>query len=384
MKQVRILVVDDAPTSCKLLARILETEGYEVDQALNGKQALQFLESSEYEIALLDIRLPDVSGLDLLSTIKETGRKTEVVIHTAYASLETSIEALNQGAYGYIIKPFRPQEVRLIVKRALQKQELERENQRLLEHLKKRNMELKSAYQELEDLTYRLITSEKKAAVTTLGAGIAHELNNPLTVILGLLGLVLEKEETGTERYDRLAKIRNEIKRCAQVVRDLLTFTREVAGKLEEVDCNQVLRRVLALIAYRLQKSGIDTRINLGRDLPSLKANPGQLGQVFLNMFLNALAAVEEKDDAIIEVETKAVADSVVITFKDNGCGISRENITRVFEPFFSTKETGQGAGLGLAVSEGIVGSLGGKISVESKEGQGSVFQVVLPVLAQA
>lgn len=382
MSRVKILVVDDDVTSCQVLTDVLEQEGYRVDQAADGKQALDLLTKNSYQVAFLDIRLPDMSGLDILANIKQAGMRTEVIMHTAYASLETSIKALNKGALTYIIKPFYPQEVRLAVKRALNKQKLELENIRLIEHLKKRNSELEKAYRQLEDLSCRLVVSEKTAALTTLGGGIAHELNNPLTSILGMVRLLLDEETVESDRSRRLNKVQSEVKRCAGIVRDLLTFTRQVSGEWEGVDCNRLIARTMRLLDYQVKDAGVEFETRLGEDLPPVKAVSGQLGQAFLSLIVNALEAVEEEGGKI-EIETSRLGDKVVIEFKDNGRGIAGKIIGRIFEPFFTTKEPGEGPGLGLAVCEGIVKSFGGKIEAESKVGEGSKFRITLPAFSE-
>ncbi|MCX6348594.1 MAG: response regulator, partial [Candidatus Aureabacteria bacterium] len=246
-----VLVVDDDAATRQLLVRILQGESYRVDQAANGKEALSLLRKNDYRVAFLDIRLPDMNGLDLLAALKKSGLKTEVIMQTAYASLQSSIEALNQGALSYIIKPFQPAEVRMAAKRAMDKLALEAENARLLESLRKKNEELESACRELERLTCRLVDSEKQAALTTLGGGIAHELNNPLTSILGMVTLLLGNEPPGSERTARLIKIQEQVRRCARIIKDLLIFTREVSGKIAPVDVNEIMDKTLALMDYQ-------------------------------------------------------------------------------------------------------------------------------------
>jgi len=381
MSRIKILVVDDDADSCQLLVDVLEQEGYQVDRAGDGARALDLLAKNSYQVAFLDIRLPDMSGLDILARIKQEKMTTEAVMHTAYASIETSIKALNKGALTYIIKPFYPQEARLAVKRALDKQRLERENIRLIEDLKKRNSELEKAYRQLEELSCQLVVSEKTAALTTLAGGIAHELNNPLTSILGMLRLLLDEETEGSDRFQRLTEIQKEVKRCAEIVRDLLTFSRQVSGDWEGVDCNRLLDRTLRVLHYQIQNSGVEIETALKEDLPPVKVIPARLGQAFLSLIINALEAASGGGGKIV-IGTSFIDNKVTIEFRDNGRGISEEMIPRIFEPFFTTKETGKGPGLGLAVCDGIVKSFGGSIEVESKAGKGTTFRIALPALS--
>ncbi len=382
-KSINILVLDDDRTTGSLLARILEQEDYRVDRVETGGRALELLREREYQVAFLDIRLPDVSGLEVLKSIKESGCRTEVIMQTAFASLKTTIEALNQGALSYILKPFRPQEVRMATLRALEKLRLEDENRELLSSLKKQNRELKEAYLNLKKMTSRLITSEKQAALQVLGGGIAHELNNPLTSILGLADLLRARESPGSERHRKLDQIREETKRCAVIVKDLLTFSRQTSGRREEVDVNLVLLKTAQILDPRTKAGNVKIVTDFAEGLARVRANPGRLGQLFLNLLLNALEAVEKTRAPRVEINTTAADGGVRIEFIDNGKGIPQDNLPRIFEPFFTTGEKPGTIGMGLAVCQGIVGALGGKITVESSVGEGSTFRVLLPHIAE-
>ncbi len=375
-----VLVVDDDAAARRLLARILEGEGYRADQAGSGKEALALLRSNEYQLAFFDLRLPDLSGLDLLAALKKSGRKTEVIVETAYASLESSLEALHQGALGYIIKPFQPSEVRHAAARALAKRALEEENGRLLRDLRDKNSELERTCRDLEGMACRLVASEKQAALTTLGGGIAHELNNPLTGIMGMVTLLLEGEPKGSARAARLVKIQEQVRRCARIIKDLLVFTREVSGKISSVDVNEVLEKTLPLMDFQFRRAGVTVTARPAARLPPVRANPAQLNRILLNLLLNALEGIMGRPRGAIEIATARRDEMVTIAVSDNGRGIPAEILPRIFEPFFTTKEAGQGAGMGLAVCQGIVSNLGGRIEVASEPGKGSVFTVLLPV----
>ena len=375
-----VLVVDDDAAARRLLARILEGEGYRADQAGSGKEALALLRSNEYQLAFFDLRLPDLSGLDLLAALKKSGRKTEVIVETAYASLESSLEALHQGALGYIIKPFQPAEVRHAAGRALAKRSLEEENERLLRDLRDKNAELERTCRDLEGMACRLVASEKQAALTTLGGGIAHELNNPLTGIMGMVTLLLEGEPKGSARAARLAKIQEQVRRCARIIKDLLVFTREVSGRISSVDVNEVLEKTLDLMDFQFRRAGVTVTSRPAARLPPVRANPAQLNQILLNLLLNALEGLMGRPRGAIEIATARRDGMVALAVSDNGRGIPAEILPRIFEPFFTTKEAGQGAGMGLAVCQGIVSNLGGRIEVASEPGKGSVFTVLLPV----
>ncbi len=223
--------------------------------------------------------------------------------------------------------------------------------------------------------------TSKLAAVGELAAGVAHEINNPLTGVMGYAQLLMDKQDVSQDVKDDLQKIYEESQRTVKIVQNLLRFARRYKPGKEHVDINDLLERTLELESYKLRTSNISLTINLVPELPLILADSNQLQQVILNLITNAeQATVRTKRKGKITVTTEKVKDYVRIAIVDNGPGISPEHITRIFDPFFTTKEVGSGTGLGLSVSHGIITEHGGRIYAESESGKGATFIIELPV----
>ena len=255
---------------------------------------------------------------------------------------------------------------------ALEKAQLYRDSQRQLE-------KLLSVLDELSRTQAQLVHSEKLASLGVLAGGVAHEINNPLMVILGRTELTLMDEDIPSTARDNLDTIRQETERIAEIVHSLLTFSRKSRQeKIEDISVNDVLERTLMLSEHQLTLGNVRVIKELDPDLPEIRTNPGQLQQVFMNLIINAHHAMP--DGGELTVRTSSLPeDRVFIEIEDSGCGIPSESLDRVFDPFFTTKEEGKGTGLGLSVSRNIVESQGGEIGVQSTVGLGTVFRVVLP-----
>jgi PAS domain S-box-containing protein len=228
-----------------------------------------------------------------------------------------------------------------------------------------------------------LMTS-KLASIGELAAGVAHEINNPLTGVMGYAQLLMDKQAVSQDVKDDLQKIYEESQRAVKIVQNLLRFARRYKPEKEHADINDLLERTLELEGYKLRTSNISLTINLVPELPLILADSNQLQQVILNLITNAeQAMVRTKRKGKITVTTEKVKDYVRIAITDNGPGISPEHITRIFDPFFTTKEVGSGTGLGLSVSHGIITEHGGRIYAESESGKGATFIIELPVAVE-
>ncbi len=228
----------------------------------------------------------------------------------------------------------------------------------------------------------QLIQSEKLAALGELVAGVAHELNNPLTAVVGYAQL-LQRTSLDVETQSQLDMICHEAQRMARIVRNLLTFARQHEAARQLCNMNDIVQHVLELRAYELRTSNIKVVTDLDPTLPHTMADPHQLQQVFFNLIGNARQAMETVDRrGTLTVRTLTVrgGEAVQVMVQDDGPGILPEVKDKVFDPFFTTKEVGQGTGLGLSVCYGIVSDHNGRIWVESEPGQGATFIVELPV----
>jgi PAS domain S-box-containing protein len=245
------------------------------------------------------------------------------------------------------------------------------ENARLYEDLQERMAEL-------ERTQAQLVESAKLAAIGRLAAGVAHEINTPLTSVLGFSELLLERLPPDDANRQQLSTIARQARRAQAIVGDLLDFSRQAELHQEEVDLNQVIQETLGMVRGPLEADGITVEEQYAPDLPPLMLAPGRMAQVILNLVTNAQYAMP--DGGTLAISSKRNGDQVAVCIADTGEGIRPENLSRIFEPFFTTKPVGEGTGLGLPVSLGIVQEHGGRMEVDSEVGQGSSFTVQLPL----
>lgn len=233
----------------------------------------------------------------------------------------------------------------------------------------------------------QLFQSAKLAAIGEMAAGVAHELNSPLTAIIGNASLILRKTPYEDKHYKLLQDIKNCGQRSKRIIQNLLTFSRQDSYAFEELSVNDVVENSLYLISYQIEKNNVTILKNLDTQLPLTRGNKQQLEQVVVNFLLNARDALDGTADGIIDISTgvKEVGGCQVVFVRvaDNGIGIDSNIIDQVFNPFFTTKEKSRGTGLGLSVSLGIAQTHGGTIEVSSEEGRGSVFSLIIPVTKQ-
>ena len=244
--------------------------------------------------------------------------------------------------------------------------------------------------QELRVAQAETARSDKLASVGLLAAGIAHEINNPLTGILTFTHLLRNKMPAGTQDAEDLDLVIRETRRCGDIIKRLLDFAREKAPEKKFCDLNKVIEETARLLERTASFHDIELKMELARDLPAVWLDQSQIKQVIMNMLVNAQQAIAEKGRITVgtrrcpeprsfEPGEKPV-EMVEVQVTDTGCGIPQKNMARIFDPFFTSKEVGKGTGLGLAVSHGIVMAHGGAIHVQSEEGAGTIFHVFLPV----
>jgi signal transduction histidine kinase len=244
--------------------------------------------------------------------------------------------------------------------------------------------ELNAREKALEDAQAQLIQSEKLAAFGQLGAGIAHEVKNPLAGILGCAQLSLMKLDESSPLHKNLTLIEKETRRCKGIIENLLKFARQEKAAMAPVDVNRLVEDTAALVNHQLELQQIKVRRELSPDLPRIRGNSNQLQQVLMNLLINAQHAMEGNPGSVTLTTRRLGSEHVEIRVSDTGPGIPKEIQRRIFEPFFTTKPTGKGTGLGLSVSFGIVKDHGGEIRPESEPGAGATFVITLPVPTEA
>ncbi len=230
---------------------------------------------------------------------------------------------------------------------------------------------------DLRNKEKQIIRSEKLATVGKLAAGVAHEINNPLGNISLYAQMLSQKIKDGEARK-KLKIIEEQATQAARIVKSLLEFSRQMEPKFRKVNLNEVVNKTLEILQPQISINNIKVIKNLDSGLPEVKVDPVQIQQVLVNMIKNAIEAMSEGGTLIIE--TRRRDGEIEIGIIDTGEGIPEENLSKIFDPFFSTKGVGKGTGLGLSVSYGIVERHGGRIEVESEVGVGSTFRIILPL----
>jgi signal transduction histidine kinase len=241
-------------------------------------------------------------------------------------------------------------------------------------------IQLETAYQQLKESQEQLVQAEKLESLGKLAAAVAHEVNNPISGVLIYIQLLMKNLNAGKLSEEKalnyLKTMELELTRCSQLIRDLLDFSRQAQSSFEQVNLNDVIERALNLVTHSALLEHINIVKELSPALPEVTADANQLQQVFVNLLLNAIQAMPQ--GGTITLRTCSNDGEIRIDFKDTGVGIPKENISKLFTPFFTTKTEVKGVGLGLAVSYGIIQKHGGKIEVDSEEGKGTIFTIYL------
>jgi signal transduction histidine kinase len=239
--------------------------------------------------------------------------------------------------------------------------------------------ELKERESSLKKAQHALVQSEKMAAVGTLSAGLAHEVKNPLSAVLGYAQLSKRKLDQPEALLKHLDTIENETRRCNEIIGNLMQFSRQEKGEHEQISVNEVVEKSMAIVDHQLGLKSVEIKSELADELPDISGNANQLQQVIMNLMINAQQAMGE-EGGTVSLATLIEDDSLLITVSDTGPGIEPDIAAKIFEPFYTTKPAGQGTGLGLSVTYGIIQDHGGDISVKRSESGGAKFVVALPL----
>ena len=370
-----------------------------------------------------DWMMPEMDGITLCRNIRSAGRKiySYIILLTAKDRITDLVEVFEAGADDYIIKPFKPDELRSRLKTGERIISLEREHHRLQEELMQQNRKLDSTFEELKVTQAHILQSDKMASIGQLASGVAHEINNPIgfigsnldalkgymTDLVELLslyqGLAAALRDPGRAAADPDIKTRLEAisefeahieidylkkdipdllkdckegtQRVGKIVADLKFFAHPGQDRKMGVDINKCLESTLNVVHNELKYKAEVIR-EFG-EIPKVEGFPQKLNQVFMNILVNASQAIAEKGE--IRIRTERDGDDVAIRISDTGCGIREEHLTKIFDPFFTTKEVGKGTGLGMNIAYNIIREHGGTITVRSTPGKGSTFTVTLP-----
>lgn len=369
---VRVLVVDDERDFADLLTLRLRARGMEVRTAYSGRQALEAVRTAAPEVVVLDLGMPGMSGLETLHRVRSETPSPEVILLTADSTLNTAVAGMKGGARDYLTKPV---DIDTLVA--------------AIADAESRRMEALSRQ--------RMAQTAKLAALGELATGVAHEINNPLQVVINEVGwieeLVMEAgldEDRRDEIMGSLDVLRSQAARCKGITAKLLTLRCALDRRGAVATLPDLAGALIEARRERIQTLGVRVEQDWATELAKTLVPATEWEQVLANIVDNALDAMEGP-----AAETGAAADPVLelvgrlddagleVSVRDSGCGMEEHLLTRIFEPFFSTKEVGRGIGLGLAICHGIVEAMGGSVTVRSTPGHGSTFTVRAPMAAR-
>ena len=417
-----VLVVDDDKTNTLVLVGQLKSEGYRTQTAANGHEALEAVKRELPDLILLDVMMPGMDGFETAARLKADprSRNVPIIMVTAISDRESRLAALAAGAEEFLTKPVERTELLIRVRNLLKLkkyQDFLASHRDLLEQqVAQRNNQLAVANTRLSEAEERALGAEKLASIGQLAAGIAHEINNPISFVnsnllalnryveqlLTALQLYEEAERTlpkDAPAYIRLKEFRDKtdlafvkedlllllkeshdgVSRVSKIVQDLRDFSHiDQSQEWQRADLRRCLDSTLNVTGNEITHRA--EVVKEYGDIPEIECLPSRLNQVFLNLLINAAHAIGDDRRGRIIVRTGHSGDEVWIEISDNGCGIPAENLKRIFDPFFTTKPVGMGSGLGLSVSYGIVEEHRGRIEVSTQPGVGSTFRVTLPI----
>ena len=417
-----VLVVDDDRTNILVLVSQLKSEGYRTMTAGNGQEALDVVARELPDLILLDVMMPGMDGFETASRLKADprSRNVPIIMVTAVADRESRLAALAAGAEEFVTKPVERIELLIRVRNLLKLKKyqdmLSSRGEQLEQQVAQRASQLAVATLRLNEVQERALGAEKLASIGQLAAGVAHEINNPISfvnsnlVALGryveqlLAGLTLYEEaerflpatapvadrlrqfRAGTDlsfiREDMLLLLKESqegITRVRKIVQDLRDFSHiDQSQNWQWASIHQCLDSTLNVAGNEIRQSA-DVLKDYGT-LPDIECLPLRLNQVFLNILLNAAQAIDRQRRGRITIRTGCSDTEVWVDISDTGCGMSADEVKRIFDPFFTTKPVGAGTGLGLSVAYGIIEEHRGRIEVSSEPGTGSTFRVTLPI----
>lgn len=365
-KSVSTLLVEDNPGDRRLIREMLAEVSsitFDVQYADRLQAAIEHLGQNKVEVILLDLGLPDSQGLETLRKIYAQAPELPIVVLTGLNDEMIGVQAVNEGAQDYLIKG--------------------QVDTHLLRRTMRYAIERKQAEQREKRLQLQLNLSSRLASLGLMVEGIAHEINNPLTSVIGFAQMLAYADIPDDAREDA-ERVSENAQRVADIMKNLLTFARQQKLRRTYTNANHLIEATLEMRAHPLDDSNITVTTQLDSALPSTMADAALLQQAFLNLIVNAETEMRlAHGRGNLLIMTEQISDMIQVSFTDDGPGIAPANLIHLFDPFFSTRGIGQGTGLGLSVCYGIVTEHNGRIDVRSQLGKGSVFTVQLPVVAE-
>ena len=380
--QRTILVADDEPDMLRFLKSQLSSL-YQVLEAVDGQQAIEKATQFLPDIILLDMMMPEKDGLQACREIREhtSTQSIPVVMLTARADEETKLAALSAGASDFLTKPFSTTELHVRLKNLIESFQYQRK-------ISKQNQVLESTIDQLKETETQLVQSEKLASLGRMSAGIIHEINNPLNFASTGLYTLRNKAkhlspEVQKDYQEILTDVEDGIKRVKNIVSDLRMFTHPETESQDQVNVAEVVKASLRFLSHELKESNVQINNQLAPNL-IVWANKNKLIQVLVNLLQNSLDAMKQKtfeaEKPTICLEGRQDGKQSLLIIRDNGTGIDSQHLDKIFDPFYTTKDVGQGMGLGLAICYRIIQDCGGRISVRTEPGKFCEFTLHFPL----
>ncbi|MHA1829553.1 MAG: response regulator [Candidatus Heimdallarchaeaceae archaeon] len=392
MNEELVLIVDDDKALCETLSDILLDEGIQVLTAHSGEEAIKQSRITPPSIALIDINLPDMDGTQLFHKLKEDFPKIICIYITAFASLDNTLNAFKEKANGFFTKPLAIQDLILRIKSLSEKKRLEREliisESKYKKLAKDLNREVKKQAQELMKTQEKLVRQERLAIFGKLVGGIAHEFNNILSTIISATEVVLENEKNENS-IEMLNIILAQSLKASNFIRKMFDFSRLNQIEPKIVDLETFFKEIQNVFDVSIHDN---IKIDYEIESKKLLIDSYQLEQLLMNLIINSQNAMP--DGGIIKISVSSVTEQNVSDFEfnriksgnyvhlqveDNGIGMSKDVQKKLFEPFYTTRSVGKGAGLGLSQVYGIVRQYSGYVCIESDIGKGTRVHIYFP-----
>ena len=360
-KKSSILVIDDEEAMRDGCQQVLSKNGYHTETSADGVDGLRKVRELIPDLVLVDLKMPGISGMEVLEKIGQIDSTIITIVITGYATVESAVEAMKRGAYDFLPKPFTPDELRIVIKRGLEKRKLF-----------------------LESLSLR---REKERIEKNFISMVSHEMRRPLVDVQEYFEVVLGgiTGKLTPQQKEMLEKASGQINTLLVLISDWLDMSRLEAGRmlenLEPLDLSQILNKTVDLLRGKMESKKIALEMNISPHLTLIKGEKLSMERIFTNLIRNAIDY--NREEGKISVKAKEEAECVVIEVSDTGIGIAQKDIPFIFDEFFRVKNRKTqhitGSGLGLSIVKKIVEGHGGSIQVRSEEGKGSTFMVFLP-----